>query len=84
MSLLRILRNVAVLVILTVGGLGFTPRATGAQYLACPSARCSSWSVCQACYGGGCSSRCRFPHHGLAIKCYDYVYHRSCFRCVCT
>ena len=82
MSVLRILRNLAVLVILTVGGLALTPRVAGA-FLACPSVPCSARTACQPCGFGGC--RCPFPHHGIALKCYDTLLHRSCFtRCICT
>lgn len=70
MTLLRNLRNLAVLVILVVAGLGLTPRPARAQ--SCPSASCGpnvtschlcSHSIrfrCYSCYDLDQKSRCSF------------------------
>lgn len=55
MSLLRNLRNLAVLVILIVGSLGLTPRL--AQARGCPSIGCgSNFTGCHPCAGRTCFS----------------------------
>jgi len=81
MSLLRILRNLAVLVILTVGGLALRPRPaaavsrygnqTGLIRCSCHVIRCRPIGLCGECYGG---ERVRF-------YCYDTYYKRYCFWC---
>jgi hypothetical protein len=69
MTLLRNLRNLAVFVILTVGGLGLTPRPAVAQ--SCPSAGCGPNVVgCHLCSGRICRS------------CYDVDQKRRCTICV--
>jgi len=55
MSLLRNLRNLAVLVILTVGAVGLTPRLAHAR--GCPSIGCgSNLTGCHPCAGRLCFS----------------------------
>jgi hypothetical protein len=74
MSLLRILRNLAVLAILAVGGLALTPRPAAAAVCACyPRVPlCSSHTTgCRFCGG---STRCCFT------VCYDTLYRRCCVR----
>ncbi len=67
MSFLRNLRNLAVLVILTVGGLGVTPRLALAQ--SCPSVGCgANITGCHRCAG-----RC--------FSCVDLDEHRRCGFC---
>ncbi len=79
MSLLRILRNLAVLAILTVGGLGLTPRPAAITCNCQPCAPlCSSHVTgCKYCYCPllGCGT-CR--GHGVYVTCYDTYYHRCC------
>jgi hypothetical protein len=60
MSLLRVLRNLAVLVILTVGSLGLIPRTMAATCLG-GGAACTNGNQCcsHACMGGRC---CYFVH----------------------
>jgi hypothetical protein len=68
MSLLRNLRNLAVLVILTVGGLGLTPRLAIAP--SCPSVSCgSNVTGCHPCAGRICFS------------CVDLDQQRHCVLC---
>lgn len=65
MTLLRNLRNLAVLVILVVGGLGLTPRR--AQALGCPSVGCGpKFTGCHPCAG---------PR---IFSCVDLATHRKC------
>jgi hypothetical protein len=72
MSLLRILRNLAVLVILTVGVLAMTPRP--AMAILCPcagsAATCSvRVSECHLCKG---KRGCRYT------VCFDFLLRRCC------
>ncbi len=62
MSLLRILRNVAVLVILTVGSLGLMPRPAAVDW-ACPYLPCGLDHItsCSVCSFG----------LGIELRCYD-------------
>jgi len=66
MTLLRILRNLAVLVILTVAALSLNPRPVAAQSTCRPlGAGCTSSSQC--CSGSFCGWRrtcCDKPFHG--------------------
>jgi len=67
MSLLRILRNLAVLVILTVGGLSLSPRPVAAQSVCQPlGAVCTITAQCCTHYCG--------PHHNCCIP----VWGRAC------
>lgn len=67
MSLLRNLRNLAVLVILTVGSLGLTPQPALAR--GCPSVGCgTNLTGCHPC-GGRC------------VSCYDRDLHAQCGWC---
>jgi hypothetical protein len=74
MSLLRILRNLAVLVILTVGGLALAPRPSTAVPL-CPCAGSAGYSCgfarigCHICKG---KQGCRY------YVCYDLRAQRCC------
>jgi hypothetical protein len=55
MNILRNLRNIGMLVILTVAGLGLTPPPAGAQ--GCPSAACGpNITGCHPCAGRLCRS----------------------------
>ena len=58
MSLLRVLRNLAVLAILTVGGLALNPRPTLA--MSCPSASC-----------GPNTTSCRLCSISIRFRCYS-------------
>jgi hypothetical protein len=65
MSLLRILRNLAVLVILTVGGLGVTPRQAAANQCGGGGARCTIHKPCCVgfvCSGGSCLACVGYQH----------------------
>lgn len=66
MTLLRILRTLAVLVILTVGWLSLSPRAVAT-------------GVCQP-VGGSCTSRaqCCFPYCGPHHNCCVPFHNRAC------
>ena len=72
MSLFHILRNLAVLVILTVGGLGFTPPPDPELLCVCsfPRYKCSNRTT--GCHHCGGSTRCCY------VACYDTLYHRCC------
>lgn len=67
MSLLHILRNLAVLVILTVAALSLSSRPVAAQ------------SVCQP-IGGFCTSKaqCCFPYCGVFHNCCVPFHNRAC------
>lgn len=74
MVFLRILRNLAVLVILTVAGLALTSRPAAAQsFCGCiffRYQRCSTHTT--GCHFCGGSTRCCYT------TCYDTLYHRCC------
>jgi len=74
MSLLRIFRNLAVLVILAVGGLSLSPRPRAAQNL-CAAYACTphNFDSCSLCV-----DLCAF-HGPIIYNCYDVVKKRSCY-----
>jgi hypothetical protein len=74
MSLLHILRNLAVLVILAVGGLVLTPRPAAALACGCNYfyPYCSKYTT--GCVFCGGSTRCCY------YACYDTLYRRCCKR----
>lgn len=85
MSLLRILRNLAVLVILTVAVLSLNPRPVAAQSSCQPlGASCTSSSQC--CTGSFCGWRhscCDKPYHGQYCNSYVECCSLACFNHRC-
>ncbi len=88
MSLLRILRNLAVLLILTVGFLSLSPRTVAAQSSCHPiGTACSSstWTRGQCCYGW-CSPyahRCCLPFHNMACSSWTQCCSGACVQGRC-
>jgi hypothetical protein len=71
MSLLRILRNLAVLVILTVAIMSLTPRTVAAQSSCLPlGAYCHPYGIDHQCCNSWCgyTSRCCKPLHGMTCS----------------
>jgi hypothetical protein len=67
MTLLRILRNVAVLVILTVAALSLNPRPVAAQSSCKPLGNwCTSSAQCCNRWCGPYAHRCCLPLHNMA------------------
>jgi len=82
MSLLRILRNLAVLVILTVGSLGLIPRPMAAASCIGAGAACTQFTQCcsHACHNGRC---CNFIYGHYCSSSVDCCSPYVCFRNRC-
>ena len=68
MAFLRVIRNFAALVILTVGALGLSPQAGAARSTTCLG------------FGGSCTSRaqCCFPYCGPHHNCCNPLHNVAC------